>query len=103
MLGVMTELEIDVAPAYRLTEQVDVWPWEEVMERWDELVHGHRHFGFFWMPSEASAALYNIEGHGAMTDRCYVKIYDEAAPDAPGQLHARPPHGSLLPDLSDGL
>jgi FAD/FMN-containing dehydrogenase len=83
MLGVMTELEIEVADAYRLSEQVDVWPWEEVMERWDELVHGHRHFGFFWMPSEASAALYNIEGHGAMTDRCYVKIYDEATPDQP--------------------
>jgi FAD/FMN-containing dehydrogenase len=83
MLGVMTELELEVAPAYRLSEQIDVWPWEEVMERWDELVHGHRHFGFFWMPSEESAALYNIEGHGAMTDRCYVKIYDEAAPDVP--------------------
>jgi FAD/FMN-containing dehydrogenase len=82
-LGVMTELEIEVAEAYRLSEQVDVWPWQEVMDRWDELVHGHRHFGFFWMPSEESAALYNIEGHGAMTDRCYVKIYDEATPDQP--------------------
>jgi FAD/FMN-containing dehydrogenase len=82
-LGVMTELELEVTDAYRLSEQVDVWPWAEVMERWDELVHGHRHFGFFWMPSEASAALYNIEGHGAMTDRCYVKIYDEAAPGQP--------------------
>jgi FAD/FMN-containing dehydrogenase len=82
-LGVMTELELEVADAYRLSEQVDVWPWQEVMDRWDELVHGHRHFGFFWMPSEESAALYNIEGHGAMTDRCYVKIYDEATPDQP--------------------
>jgi FAD/FMN-containing dehydrogenase len=82
-LGVMTELELEVAEAYRLSEQVDVWPWQEVLDRWDELVHGHRHFGFFWMPSEESAALYNIEGHGAMTDRCYVKIYDEATPDQP--------------------
>jgi FAD/FMN-containing dehydrogenase len=82
-LGVMTELELEVAEAYRLSEQVDVWPWQEVMDRWDELVHGHRHFGFFWMPSEESAALYNIDGHGAMTDRCYVKIYDEATPDQP--------------------
>ena len=82
-LGVMTELELEVAEAYRLSEQVDVWPWQEVMDRWDELVHGHRHFGFFWMPSEESAALYNIEGHGAMTDRCYVKIYDEATADQP--------------------
>ena len=82
-LGVMTDLELEVAEAYRLSEQIDVWPWQEVMDRWDELVHGHRHFGFFWMPSEESAALYNIEGHGAMTDRCYVKIYDEATPDQP--------------------
>ncbi|HEX3832488.1 MAG TPA: D-arabinono-1,4-lactone oxidase [Solirubrobacteraceae bacterium] len=82
-LGVMTELELEVAEAYRLSEQVDVWPWQEVMDRWNELVHGHRHFGFFWMPSEESAALYNIDGHGAMTDRCYVKIYDEATPDQP--------------------
>jgi FAD/FMN-containing dehydrogenase len=82
-LGVMTELELEVAEAYRLSEQVDVWPWQEVMDRWEELVHGHRHFGFFWMPSEESAALYNIEGHGAMTDRCYVKIYDEATAEQP--------------------
>jgi FAD/FMN-containing dehydrogenase len=82
-LGVMTELELEVAKAYRLSEQIDVWPWDEVTDRWDELVHDHRHFGFFWMPSEASASLYNIEGHGSMTDRCYVKIYDEAAPDQP--------------------
>jgi FAD/FMN-containing dehydrogenase len=82
-LGVMTELELEVAEAYRLSEQIDVWSWQEVMDRWEELVHGHRHFGFFWMPSEESAALYNIGGHGAMTDRCYVKIYDEATPDQP--------------------
>lgn len=82
-LGVVTELELEVTDAYRLTEQIDVWTWPEVMERWNELVHGHRHFGFFWMPSEQSAALYNIASHGPMTDRCYVKIYDEAAPDQP--------------------
>ena len=82
-LGVVTELELEVTDAYRLTERIEVWPWAEVMARWPELVHGHRHFGFFWMPSEQSAALYNIEGHGAMTDRCYVKIYDEATPDQP--------------------
>ena len=25
-------------------------PWDDVMERWDELVSQHRHFGFFWLP-----------------------------------------------------
>ena len=89
-LGVITELELDVTDAYRLTEQIDVWPWAEVLDRWDELVHEHRHFGFFWFPTEASAALYNIEAHGSsLTDCCYVKIYDEAVPDQPDSATPR--------------
>jgi FAD/FMN-containing dehydrogenase len=89
MLGIMTGLELDVTDAYRLKEQIGLWPWDEVMERWDELVHGHRHFGFFWLPSEESGALYNLSGHGEpMADRCYVKIYDEAAPDEPDDATA---------------
>ncbi len=83
-LGVMTELEIDVADAYRLTEDIGLWPWDEVVDRWDELVHGHRHFGFFWMPTDASGALYNLESHGrSFADQCYVKIYDEPSDDVP--------------------
>ncbi len=38
MLGVVTRLELQVTDAYRLKEQVGLWPWEEVVERWDELV-----------------------------------------------------------------
>jgi FAD/FMN-containing dehydrogenase len=84
MLGVMTELELEVTDAYRLKQQVDLWPWQDVLDRWDELVHDHRHFGFFWLPSEESGALYNLDGHGQpMADRCYVKIYDVAAADEP--------------------
>jgi FAD/FMN-containing dehydrogenase len=84
MLGVMTQLELEVTDAYRLTEQVDLWPWHEVVDRWHELVHDHRHFGLFWLPTEESAALYNLESHGeTMADKCYVKIYDEPAPDQP--------------------
>jgi FAD/FMN-containing dehydrogenase len=84
MLGVMTRIELEVTDAYRLSERVDLWPWEEVVERWDELVHGHRHFGFFWLPAEESAALYNLSSsEQAMADKCYVKIYDEAPPDRP--------------------
>jgi FAD/FMN-containing dehydrogenase len=83
-LGVMTELELDVTDAYRLTEDVGLWPWDAVLERWDELVHEHRHFGFFWMPTEESGALYNLESHGrTFADQCYVKIYDEPADDVP--------------------
>jgi FAD/FMN-containing dehydrogenase len=84
MLGVMTRLELEVTDSYRLTEQIDLWPWEAVLERWDELVHEHRHFGFFWLPTEESAALYNLASHDqTMADKCYVKIYDDARPDQP--------------------
>jgi FAD/FMN-containing dehydrogenase len=84
MLGVVTRLELDVTDAYRLREQVGLRPWDDVMERWDELVSEHRHFGFFWLPTEESAALYNLESHGErLTDQCYVKVYDEVGPDVP--------------------
>ena len=84
MLGVITRLELEVTDTYRLSEQVGLWPWEAVLERWDELVHEHRHFGFFWLPTEESAALYNLSSHDqAMADKCYVKIYDDAPPDRP--------------------
>jgi FAD/FMN-containing dehydrogenase len=84
MLGVITQLELQVTDAYRLKEQVGLWPWQEVMDRWDELVSEHRHFGLFWLPTEESGALYNLDGHGeSMADKAYVKIYDEAAPDEP--------------------
>ncbi len=84
MLGVVTRLELEVTEAYRLREQVGLQPFEEVMERWDELVRHHRHFGYFWLPSEESGALYNLSGDGETTaDKCLVKIYDEAGPDEP--------------------
>ena len=54
------------------------------MEHWDELVDGHRHFGMFWLPTEESGALYNLDGHGErLADQCYVKVYDEVGPDVP--------------------
>ena len=85
MLGVMTQLELEVTDAYRLNEQVDLWPWEEVIERWDELVEEHRHFGFFWLPDRGVGGALQPRRRTSrtMADKCYVKIYDEAAPDQP--------------------
>jgi FAD/FMN-containing dehydrogenase len=89
MLGVVTRLELEVTDAYRLSEEIDLWPWEAVLERWDELVYDHRHFGFFWLPTEESAALYNLSSHEqTLADKCYVKIYDDAAPDQPDSMEA---------------
>jgi len=84
MLGVITELELEVAPAYRLREQIEHWSWEEAWGRFDELAQAHRHYSFFWMPSEGSAELYGLATPGeSLTDRCHVKIYDEVDDSVP--------------------
>jgi FAD/FMN-containing dehydrogenase len=92
MLGVMTSVTLEVAPAYRLSERIEHWPFGDVLAGWDELFAGHRHFSFFWLPSEASAELYGLATPPGrqMTDTCYVKIYDEAGEraandDTPGR------------------
>jgi FAD/FMN-containing dehydrogenase len=83
MLGVMTSLTLEVAPAYRLRERIEHRPFADVLDGWDELFAGHRHFSFFWLPSEESAALYGLATPPGrqMTDTCYVKTYDEAGDD----------------------
>jgi FAD/FMN-containing dehydrogenase len=84
MLGVITEVELEVAPAYRLRERVEHWGWDEAWLRFDELAEAHRHYSFFWMPSEDSAALYGLGSAGeSLADRCYVKIYDEVDNSTP--------------------
>jgi len=84
MLGVITEVELEVARAYRLREQVEHWSWEEAWGRFEELAGAHRHYSFFWMPSEDSAALYGLAADGdSLADRCHVKIYDEVDETTP--------------------
>jgi FAD/FMN-containing dehydrogenase len=75
MLGIMTEVTIAVVPAYELHARTDVMPFDEMIERFDEDVGEFRHYGFFWMPTDDSARLYNLDGAGA--DDCVVKRYRE--------------------------
>ena len=79
VLGIMTELTIKVAPAYKLHARTDIMKLDEVMERFDSDVEEYRHFGLFWMPTDESARLYNLDGAGA--DDCVVKRYREFRPD----------------------
>jgi FAD/FMN-containing dehydrogenase len=85
MLGVMTSLTLAVTPAYRLRERVEHRSFADVLERWDDLFSDHRHFSFFWLPAEGSAALYGLGTPPGMrmTDTCFVKLYDEAGDDTP--------------------
>ena len=84
MLGVITEVELEVASAYRLSERIEHWSWDEAWGRFDELAQAHRHYSFFWMPSDDSAALYGLGTAGeSLADKCHVKIYDEVDPSTP--------------------
>jgi len=49
-LGVMTEITINVRPAYKLLERNFLLPIDELFRRLDELVADNRHFEFFWFP-----------------------------------------------------
>jgi FAD-linked oxidoreductase len=50
MLGVMSEITMEVRPAYKLAEQNFLLPPDELFARLDELVAANRHFEFFWFP-----------------------------------------------------
>ncbi len=80
MLGIMTELTIKVVPAYHLHARTDIMSFDEVLDRFEHDIDHYRHYGLFWMPTDESARLYNLEGAGA--DDCVVKRYVEAALDA---------------------
>jgi FAD/FMN-containing dehydrogenase len=85
MLGVVTELELEAEPAYRIGERIERWSWDDAWDRFDEMTRGHRHYSFFWIPAEESAALYGLAdpGGASLAGSCYVKIYDEVEASIP--------------------
>ncbi len=80
LLGLMTQLTLKVAPAYALHARNLVQPFEAMIERLDDYVRSYRAFSFFWMPSDASAELYCLDGAGA--DDCSIRLFQEAPADA---------------------
>lgn len=84
MLGIMTELTIKVVPAYHLHARTDIMAFAEVLETFERDIDIYRHYGLFWMPTDDSARLYNLEGAGA--DDCVVKRYLEVDADADIEL-----------------
>ncbi|MEM7169438.1 MAG: D-arabinono-1,4-lactone oxidase [Pseudomonadota bacterium] len=82
MLGIMTEVTLQVTPAYHLHERIVFLPIEEVIERWQDLLKDYRHFSFFWMPTDYSAELYGFPK--TATDHCMVKLYRETE-ELPGE------------------
>lgn len=90
VLGILTTVEVDVAPAYKLRERIEYWSLDEALERWHKEMAERRHFSFFWGPQDRSLGLYGLADPARSSHDCYVKLYDELAVDAensscPGQ------------------
>lgn len=80
MLGVFLELDLQAVPAYKIREQNAVLPFDEVDANWARFLADYRHFSFWWMPTPASSAMYDL---GTVPqDHCVVKLLSEAPADA---------------------
>ena len=85
MLGVMTEVEIEAVPRYRLVQRIEEWSFDRLLDEWDDRIARHRHFSCFWCPAPESGALYGLEVDGAALgqDMVWVKTLDKVADDVP--------------------
>jgi FAD/FMN-containing dehydrogenase len=105
MLGVLVDVDVQCAPAYKLREHNAVLPYEEVTAQWDELLTGYRHFSFWWLPTDESSMMYDL---GRLPrDHCVVKLLTEestATPDVAAEPGARTGRAYLVyPDATTDL
>ena len=68
LFGVLTEITMQVRPAYKLVEKQFLMSSEEVLKELDRLVATNRHFEFFWFP---------------YADNVVCKTLNETTADAP--------------------
>ncbi|MDX1385077.1 MAG: D-arabinono-1,4-lactone oxidase [Thermoanaerobaculia bacterium] len=69
-LGVLTRIELQLEPAFRLHEKTWVAPYEEAVATLDEQIESHRHFEFFWVSNR---------------DACLMKTLDPSDDDGDGE------------------
>ncbi len=83
MLGVMTEIELEVSPAYEIHEWIGYVPFDVVFPRSLELAQRHRNYSFLWLPTHQTAVNFDIVPANIpdASDHCFVKIYDLDDPD----------------------
>jgi FAD/FMN-containing dehydrogenase len=88
LVGVATQIEIDVLPAYHLEERVESHPFEEIEARWPELAANNRHVEFFVFPYGKYVVLKTLNpapGEGPlkhmtdMDDRAFRMVCDVCA------------------------
>ncbi|MFJ4027507.1 D-arabinono-1,4-lactone oxidase [Paenarthrobacter sp. NPDC089989] len=92
MLGIFTELTLEVVPAYDLVEHSILMSVDEVLDGWEEILAKHRHWNFYYIATPAAAAAFadQLEHLPAgSSDVCYSTLVDAVAP---GQSH---PHDGV--------
>ncbi|MCA1369171.1 FAD-binding protein [Bradyrhizobium sp. BRP14] len=82
MLGVISEITLQVMDSYNLYEKLWRCDFDECMEQHDELAAKHRHFGFFWCPVPESRHCYCLPDTSSVSttektaDVCEMKVID---------------------------
>lgn len=85
--GVITAVQLQAMPAYRLAERIDYWPLDQVLDRWASETSTRRHFSFFWGPFPGSLAMYGLgDDPDGIADPCFVKRYDQVGLDDLGTV-----------------
>lgn len=79
LMGIATRIEIDVLPAYHLEERLEVYPLDEIAERWDELAAENRHVEFFVFPYADLAMLKILHPRPSEGEMREQKDMDDAA------------------------
>jgi len=80
-LGVLTEIVLQVVPAYRLHQRTWVASFDETMAQLEQQVQVNDHFEFFWLPGYDSSVMKSL----TLTDEPSFGG-GAAAPAAPGTL-----------------
>ena len=84
MLGVMTEIELEVSPAYEITEWIGYPSFDAVFPHALDLSETHRNFSILWFPTHEAGVAFDLappDGSSA-ADVAFVKIYDVGPVDA---------------------
>ncbi|MGN7862395.1 D-arabinono-1,4-lactone oxidase [Microbacterium sp. 22303] len=103
-LGVIVSLDLQLERAFKLKETLAFWPFAEVVDRWDEMNHAHRHFSFVrGRMYDMSAELPPIPD--GMKEPTLVRIYDavdvDAEDDATPAARLNRPY-KIYPDVYTG-
>ncbi len=57
-LGIISEITLNVVPAFRLRDLTFVMPFDEALERLDEFIHQTDHFKMWWFPHTERMVIY---------------------------------------------